>query len=289
MTNSADATPAEPSTTSPSPAEDPPPADTSEIFDLEPHGKDVWVGESPAFPWGRIYGGLTIAQSLWSATQTVIDTHTLHSMHAYFILGGNPSEPVRYEVDRVRNGRSFSTRRVVARQSGGAIFTLECSFQRYEEGVETQTATFPSHVGPPSEYPAAVEGSGIERSHVPQLEGHPLSESWVRFDSPLPDDPRVHACALGYLSDSNAMSAVAASHPLGRLEREEWAATYMAASLDHAMWFHRPLKANDWLLISMEGQGMLRTRGLAIGNVFSVDGEHVATIAQEGLLRVRKN
>ena len=108
------------------------PLDLSGIFDLEPHGPDTFVGESPPYEWGRIYGGLVVAQALWAATHTVQPDHYVHSLHAYFILGGRLDEPVRYEVDRVRNGRSFMTRRVVARQSYGAILTLEASFQRPE-------------------------------------------------------------------------------------------------------------------------------------------------------------
>ncbi|MEL7159108.1 MAG: acyl-CoA thioesterase domain-containing protein, partial [Actinomycetota bacterium] len=129
--------------------EDTTPPDIAGIFELVTHGPDVWIGESPAYPWGRIYGGLVIAQALWAATQTVVDEHAVHSLHGYFILGGDPREPVRYEVDRIRNGRSFTTRRVVARQSGGAIFNLSCSFQRHEDGVETQTESFPADAPDP--------------------------------------------------------------------------------------------------------------------------------------------
>lgn len=262
------------------------PADVSRVFDLETHGPDVWVGESPDYPWGRIFGGLVIAQALWAATQTVADEHVLHSMHSYFILGGNPHEPVRYEVDRIRNGRSFSTRRVVARQSGGAIFNLSCSFQRHEEGVETQTATFPTDAPDPSTVESYREGAGVDRFDV-ELEGNqPRSLVWVRYPGALSDDPRVHLCALAYLSDSNAMDAVAHAHPNGMPEdHETWDQTYMSASLDHAMWFHRPVNANDWLLFDMDGHGILRTRGLTTGHVFSANGDHIATIAQEGLIR----
>ena len=110
------------------------PLDLSRIFELEPHGPDTYVGESPPYEWGRIYGGLVVAQALWAATQTVDPKYAVHSLHAYFILGGDLAEPVRYEVDRVRNGRSFTTRSVSARQSGGAILTLACSFQVAETG-----------------------------------------------------------------------------------------------------------------------------------------------------------
>ena len=261
------------------------PAEVARVFELESHGPDVWVGESPDYPWGRIYGGLVIAQSLWAATQTVVDDHVLHSMHSYFVLGGDPTEPVRYEVDRLRNGRSFTTRQVVARQSSGAIFTISCSFQRHEDGVETQTATFPSDAPDPSTIVSYREGAGIDRAEVP-LDGHPpRSLVWARYPEPLGDDPRKHACALAYLSDSNAMEAVAAAHPRGMPADDQWDETYMTASLDHAMWFHRPVNANDWLLFDMDGHGILRTRGLSTGHVFAANGEHIATIAQEGLIR----
>lgn len=261
------------------------PADVSRVFDLETHGPDVWVGESPDYPWGRIYGGLVIAQALWAATQTVAEEHVLHSMHSYFILGGDPAEPVRYEVDRIRNGRSFTTRRVVARQSSGAIFNLSCSFQRHEQGVETQTAIFPSDAPDPETIDYYREGSGVDRFDVPLEGDQPRSLVWARFTGPLADDPRMHACALAYLSDTNAMDAVATAHPRGIPEGSEWHDIYMSASLDHAMWFHRPVTADDWLLFDMDGHGILRTRGLTTGHVFSANGNHIATIAQEGLIR----
>jgi acyl-CoA thioesterase II len=261
------------------------PAEVERVFELETHGPDVWVGESPDYPWGRIYGGLVIAQSLWAATQTVAVEHTLHSMHSYFILGGDPTEPVRYEVDRIRNGRSFTTRRVVARQSSGAIFTLSCSFQRHEEGVETQTAIFPAGAPLPRDQAQYREGSGVDRCEVKLPTGEPRSLVWARFPGDLGDDTRRHACALAYLSDTNAMDAVATAHPRGIPPGDQWNETYMTASLDHAMWFHRPARADDWLLFDMAGHGILRTRGLTTGHVFTANGDHIATIAQEGLIR----
>ena len=125
--------------------------DLSRVFELEPHGPDTYVGESPAYSWGRIYGGLVVAQALWAATNTVDPKYGVHSLHAYFILGGDLREPVRYEVDRVRNGRSFTTRRVVARQSAGAILTLACSFQVDEGGPESQSASFPKDIPRPED------------------------------------------------------------------------------------------------------------------------------------------
>ena len=260
-----------------------PPLDISGIFELEPHGPDTYVGESPPYSWGRIYGGLVIAQALWAATQTVRPEHAVHSLHAYFILGGELDEPVRYEVDRVRNGRSFTTRRVLARQSGGAILTLECSYQRAENGAETQTASFPDAAPAPEDLETELD-AGVHRCEVKTEEGPPRSLIWARYPHALPDDPRIHACALAYMSDENAMDAVWNSHPDD--PRSEDVDT-MGASLDHAVWFLRPIQADDWNLIDMTAHGMVGTRGLATGHVFGRSGSHVATIAQEGLLRVR--
>lgn len=260
-------------------------ADVTGIFELETHGPDVWLGESPRYPWGRIYGGLVIAQALWAATQTVIDEHSVHSLHGYFILGGTPDEPVRYEVDRIRNGRSFTTRRVVARQSGGAIFAMSCSFQRHEDGVETQTAEFPPQAPNPESLIHHQEGSGIHRIDVKLAEEQPRSLVWSRFPVKLGADPRLQACALAYLSDTNPIDAVATAHPRGLPPEEQWHDTYMTASLDHAMWFHRPARADDWLLLDLDGHGIIRTRGLSTGHVFTGDGQHIATIAQEALIR----
>lgn len=265
-----------------------PPLDLSRVFELEPHGPDTYVGESPPYPWGRIYGGLVIAQALWAATQTVRDDHGLHSLHAYFILGGELSEPVRYEVDRVRNGRSFTTRRVVARQSAGAILTLACSFQVAEGGPESQSATFPEDVPPPDALTPEVD-AGVDVRTVPVRGGPPRSRLWARYPAPLGEDPRLQACGLAYLSDVNPMGAITRSHPrFGAGSDDGWGEQFLGASLDHAMWLHRPARADDWVLVDMTGHGMIGSRGLATGPVFRADGTHVATVAQEGLLRVRR-
>ena len=253
--------------------------DLSRVFELEPHGPDTFVGESPKYSWGRIFGGLVVAQALWSAIQTVKPEYFVHSLHTYFILGGNFDEPVRYEVDRVRNGRSFVTRRVVARQSAGAILTLACSFQVKESGQETQSAPFPAGVPEPKDEDSVYDGGAllidVETSKSP-----PRSRMWARYPSQQDLDPRVHPCTLAYLSDMNPMTAVHASLPEGaKVDEAE------GASLDHAMWFHRPGQPDDWVLLDMEGHGMVGTRGLATGRIFDRSGAHLATVAQEGLLR----
>jgi len=259
---------------------DEPSLDLRRVFELESHGPDTYVGESPAYAWGRIYGGLVVAQALWAATKTVGTSYGVHSLHAYFILGGDLREPVRYEVDRVRNGRSFTTRRVVARQSAGAILTLECSFQVDEEGPNTQSTTFPQDIPAPEELESKWD-AGAERCDVKMPEDPPRSTCWGRFPVALGDDPALHACGLAYLSDMNAMGAVHASFPPGL--REE--GSTMGASLDHSIWFQRPARSDEWMLIDMRGHGMIGSRGLATGLVFQTDGTHVATIVQEGLLR----
>jgi acyl-CoA thioesterase-2 len=260
--------------------------DLSRVFALEPHGPDTWLGESPRYEWGRIYGGLVVAQALRAALHSVRAEHGVHSLHAYFILGGDPAEPVRYEVDRVRNGRSFSTRRVVARQSAGAILTLECSFQKTEEGPDTQSASIPYGV-PPPETLEPIWDAGIERCDFTRKTSEPRSAVWARFPWKLGAEAGLHACALAYLSDLNAMDAITASRPGGPPAGQAWGEEWMGVSIDHAVWFHRPARADDWLLLDFAGHGLIRTRGLATGLVFDRAGTHVATIAQEGLLRRR--
>ncbi len=262
------------------------PLDLSHVFELEPHGPDTFLGESPAYSWGRIYGGLVIAQALWAAIRSVRPEHAIHSLHAYFILGGEPSEPVRYEVDRVRNGRSFSTRRVVARQSAGAILTLACSFQAAEEGPETQSADFPADV-PAADSLVSRWDAGVERRDAPLCKDPPRAVTWARFPLSLGEDPRLQACGLAYLSDLNPLDAVTAAHPDAPPDGE-WGDSLLGVSLDHAIWFQRPARADDWVLLDLSGHGLIRTRGLSTGAVFHPDGSHVATVAQEGLLRRRR-
>jgi acyl-CoA thioesterase-2 len=263
-----------------------PPLDLSRVFELEPHGPDTFVGESPPYAWGRIYGGLVVAQALWAATQTVRPEHGVHSLHAYFILGGDLAEPVRYEVDRLRNGRSFTTRQVVARQSAGAILTLIASFQVAEKGPETQSASFPEGVPGPAGLEVELD-AGVERCDAPAPAAPPRSLVWARYPLPLGEDPRLQACGLAYLSDVSPMNAVTLSHPDCARSGEGLGESMMGASLDHAMWFHRPARADDWVLLDLTGHGMIGSRGLATGPVFDAGGAHVATVAQEGLLRAR--
>jgi len=230
---------------------------------------------------------LVVAQALCAATRTVRPEHVVHSLHAYFILAGDLGEPVRYEVDRVRNGRSFTTRRVVARQSAGAILTLECSFQKEEPGPDTQPTQVPADVPRPETLVPSWD-AGVERRDFARQHTTPRSMTWARFPAKLEPAPALHACALAYLSDMNAMDAISASRPGGPAGGQGWSEDWMGVSIDHAVWFHRPVRADDWLLLDLSGHGLIGTRGLATGLVFDGVGTHVATIAQEGLLRMRK-
>lgn len=257
------------------------------LLALEPHGPDVFVGVSPPYEWGRIYGGQVIAQGLAAAAQTVPDDRPVHSLHAYFILGGRLDEPVRYEVDRVRNGASFMTRRVVARQSYGAILTLEASFQVAEEAADIQTVTMPADVPGPETSDELGWGWMLDRRQVSSdATGRVLT--WVKVDGSVGDSAVAQASALAFASDTSTVAVVRAVHPSGGVSREEFQQLFMGASLDHALWFHRPVRPDRWLLIDMRCHALIGARGLSIGHVFDEDGTHVATIAQEALLRERR-
>jgi acyl-CoA thioesterase-2 len=265
-----------------------PPRDLATLFALEPHGPDTFVGVSPPYEWGRIYGGQVIAQGLCAAARTVPEDRSVHSLHAYFILGGRLDEPVRYEVDRVRNGSSFMTRRVVARQSYGAILTLEASFQVDEAGSDVQTVQMPINVLPPDAVPDLGWGWMMDRRQVSVDERTGRVLTWVRVDGSVGASAVERAAALAFASDTSTVAAVRAVHPRGAVSRMEMRDVFMGASLDHALWFHRPVRTDSWLLIDMQCHALVGVRGLSIGNVFDEGGTHVATIAQEALLRERR-
>ncbi len=258
------------------------PGSLLEILTLDPFDTDRFVGFSPAYSWGRVYGGQVIGQALRAACATVPPEFTVHSLHANFILGGKPDEPIRYEVDRIRDGRSFMTRRVVARQDEGAILNLDASFHAPERDVSTPGAPLPQILPGPETLPRGEWEAFGDVREVPLTRSVDPGRSvmWIRTTEDLGDDPALHACAFAYLSDHNPMDAIVASHPLGL----SWD-TLMTASLDHALWIHRPFRADQWLLFDIGAGGLHDARGLAMGTVHTVDGVHVASIAQEGLVR----
>jgi acyl-CoA thioesterase II len=229
-----------------------------------------------------VFGGQVAGQALVAAGRTVPDERAVHSLHAYFIRPGDPEVPIVYTVDRTRDGRSFSTRRVTAIQHGQAIFTLSASFHRSETGLEHQVPMpeAPDPDGLPERStrlrPVEIRVAGDRRA------GEARSMFWVRARGELPDDPLVHVCAVAYASDLSLLDSVLQAHGL------TWDAEVLsAASLDHAMWFHAPFRADEWLLYWQESPAASGARGLAQGRIFRRDGRLIASVVQEGLIRVR--
>jgi len=258
--------------------------DITTLLTLEPHGPDTFVGTGPDYPWGRVYGGQVVAQALRAAALTVEGPYRAHSLHAYFIRPGDADEPIRFEVDRLRNGRSFVTRQVVARQSGGAILNLSCSFQADEDEADVQTGGLPDVPRPDSGGKDTSWGPLIERRNA----GAPtpgVARTWLRVVGPLDDDPVVHQCALAYASDDAPMEAAITHHPGWVGDDETDFAHFMTASLDHSVWFHRPVQGDAWHLYDLHSDGIRGGRGTSFGRVLTLDGTHVASIAQEVLIR----
>ncbi len=278
------------------------------MFELSSHGPDVHVGVGPQYPWGGLYGGQIVAQALRAAAFSV-DTDLLpHSIRAYFIRRGDATEPVRYEVDRIRNGRSFATRRVVARQAIGAILNAESSFQRPEDSTAIQTVEMPE-VPPADVLDQDSWSPSFERAYVPperladsRRDGAGRRAAWMRVTDPIRNavggevgvddhaddsgEQLLHRCWLAFLSDDLPTDAVLGSHPdAGDPEFEEHRFT---ASLDHTVWFHRPIDVSQWHLHDFTCLHLVGGRGLAVGHVFTAEGVHTATIAQEVLVRDRR-
>lgn len=256
------------------------------MMTLEQHGPDTYVGTGPSYPWGGLYGGQIVAQSLRAAAATVEPGFVVHSLHAYFIRTGDSSQPIRFEVDRLRNGRSFVTRQVVARQPVGAIFTVSVSFQTPEGGPEVQAATMRDVPGP-DDVESETWSEVFDRRFVPNEElGR--ATAWLRMTAPMGDDPLLHACALAYESDDLPTDAVVSLHPDRPKHRDFQEYPFFSASLDHSIWFHRPFRADEWLLHDLTSHALMSSRGLALGHVFTREGLHVATVTQEALIRSRR-
>jgi acyl-CoA thioesterase-2 len=259
------------------------PSSLAELLRLEPHGPDTFVASNVFTPWGRVFGGQVFAQGLRAAALTVDDTYRVHSVRAYFIRGGELSEPIRFEVDRIRNGRSFVTRRVVARQSSGAIFNLDASFQLPEDRAEVQVVHAPD-VPPPEACELVVWGGLHERRIAARDTTAGRFAAWQRVTGPALPEEAYAACALAFISDDVPMAAARTVHPVA-WEPPPNPHIAMSASLDHAMWVHREVPVGEWLLFDLYGQGWQGGRGLAFGHVFTTAGVHVASIAQEVLVR----
>jgi acyl-CoA thioesterase-2 len=275
------------------------------LLDLERIELDIFRGYSPAVASVRVFGGQVAGQALVAAGRTVADGRLVHSLHSYFIRPGDPATPIIYTVDRVRDGRSFTTRRVVAVQHGQAIFSLSASFQHPEEGLDHQSS-LPVTPAPDSLPTAEERSRSREARGLPAQRGPvgwpfdmrvvPSDPSgtgvdlaldggrylvWMKAAGELPDDPLLHACVLTYASDLTQLNTVVMRHGLTReLTRLKM------ASLDHAVWFHRPFRADGWLLYDQQSPSASGGRGLSNGRVFSADGRLVATVMQEGMIRV---
>ena len=276
------------------------------ILDLEPLEVNLFRGRSPQVPWQRVFGGQVIGQALVAACRTV-EGRPPHSLHAYFLLPGDPAVPIIYEVDRIRDGKSFTTRRVVAIQHGHAIFSMSVSFHNDEPGLDFQV-TMPD-VPHPDALPSEAE---IKQKILPQLpeavrryyererpiELRPVEferylgkkidnarfHVWIRTTGSLPDDPAIHQCVLAYASDMTLLDASLIPH--GRTVFEQ---AIQPASLDHALWFHRPFRADDWLLYAQDSPSASGARGFSRGLIFTRDGTLVASVAQEGLIREHRD
>jgi acyl-CoA thioesterase-2 len=273
------------------------------LMQLEPLGGDRFLAQSEDIGTPAVFGGQVLGQSLAAASLTVGADRPVHSMHAYFLLPGEHA-PIEYSVDRVRDGRSFTTRHVVARQGERIIFEMSASFQTVDDGVEHQLA-MPTVEGPEGliselDQRLALGDRLPERWRIKGLEPHGIeyrrveaddllapvvrpSESaiWMRAIAPLPDDPMVHRALLAYASDHGLLRAAMLPHGLSFMSGQ-----VRPASLDHAMWFHRDFRMDDWLLYVLDSPSASGARGLCRGSLFTRDGRLVASTAQEGMLRI---
>ena len=274
-----------------------------ELLDLEQIEQNIFRGRSPDERVQRVFGGQVAGQALVAAGRTVPEDRPVHSLHAYFIRPGDPAVPLVYTVDRVRDGRSFTTRRVTAVQHGKAIFTLSASFHHPEPGLEhampMPAVPAPEELRPNVEriaealgepLPAAFMDSPIDlRSVGPlsmEVEANPALYAgnnlvWLRVTERLPDDPLLHVCLMTYASDLTLLETVLLEHGVSWID-------WSGASLDHAMWFHRPFRADQWLLYAQESPVAAGGRGLARGEVFTADGQLVVSVVQEGLIRINR-
>ncbi len=276
--------------------------DLVRLLDLEVIEVNIFRGVSPGEDRQRIFGGQVAGQALVAAVRTVDDDRPVHSLHAYFLRPGDPTVPVLYQVDRIRDGRSFTTRRVVAIQHGRPIFNLSASFHIEEPGYAHQD-DMPDVPGPddlPSRADEWAEAGEAEdwanRPHPLDFRYitaspfrrttplPPVQQVWFRADGALPDDQILHTCLLTYASDMTLLDTTLLPHGTGAID-----GGIMMASLDHAMWFHGPFRADEWLLYDQRTPAGMGGRGLATGRVFTHDGRLIASVVQEGLIRRRSS
>jgi acyl-CoA thioesterase-2 len=261
-----------------------PVTDLRSLLALEPVKPDAFLGGGPVLGWGRLYGGQVVAQALRAAGLTVATGHHPQSLHAYFVRAGDERKPVLYEVERVRDSRSFATRQVVAYQAGGAILNLIASFHSPEPGADIDAVVAPGAVPAPATLPDEPTELLFDRRSVSRRsDPEPYELAWMRVREELGVDDALHACAFAYLSDEFPLGTALGAHPVV----PDWERVF-TASLDHAIWFHRPFRADEWLLFELRGAGVADARGLGTARIFDRNGRHVASIAQEALARERR-
>jgi len=264
--------------------------------------EDIFTGPSLPQPLGRVFGGQVLAQSLVAAMRTISEDRFVHSMHGYFLRPGDAEQPITFSVDRIHDGRSFSTRRTQAYQNGLPILSMIASFQSADEGLDHQVE-MPAGLADPESLPSAAETlAGIDHPvaeswaserafdmrHIPSpiyfsVEGEHVAHQavWLRAKSPLPDDENLHRAALAYASDYSILEPIMRGHGVA------WGTPGLkAASLDHAMWFHRFGRVDEWMLYVQESPNAVGGRGLSLGRIYSRDGVLLASVAQEGMVRV---
>ena len=272
------------------------------ILDLEQSGENVFLGQDAGSARQRVFGGQVLAQALTAGYRTVSDTRVAHSLGAYFLRAGTPGTPISYTVELTRDGGSFSARRVVADQGGRVIFSMVCSFHERESGLDHADRT-PDGVLPPEDCPPLSEVLGARSRRAAEawrqefgvletrfasdtstldLQGHQdaAMKLWVRAESTLPDNPRLHQAVLAYASDLTLLAVSTVPHPV-----EFGAPNMQVASIDHSMWFHRPARADEWLLYDQVSPSASAGLGFSFGRLFA-NGRLAASCAQEGLIRM---
>jgi acyl-CoA thioesterase-2 len=278
-----------------------------DLLDLEQIEQNIFRGTQPNESLLRVFGGQVAGQALVAAGRTVPADRPVHSLHAYFLRPGDPSIPIVYEVDRIRDGKGFTTRRVVGIQHGKAIFNLAASFQTPEEGpahqqqmpavpdpgslptLRERMQDYREELGGWFDRPRAIDIRYVgdpprvlrDKIRAGEVEGTHRSSVWMRADGKLPDDPLLHVCAVTFASDMTLLDSTLSPHGLA-LGKDP----LMLASLDHAMWFHRPFRADEWFIYDQESPATGGGRGLARGSIYTQDGDLVVSVMQEGLIRL---
>jgi acyl-CoA thioesterase-2 len=271
-----------------------------EIFELEPIEQNIFRGVSYDLGFPNLFGGQVLGQALIAAARTVEPERSAHSFHAYFLRPGDAKAPIVYQVNCIRDGGSFTTRHITAIQHGRPIFDMSASFQLPEAGFEHQDS-MPADVPPPGDLKSQQELHADNNGRLPDtlvvsrpVEIRPVipsagdreaarSRSWFRSIEPMPADPRMHQALLAYASDFELLATALLPHSVSPMRGE-----IFGASLDHALWIHRPFRIDDWLLYDRHSPNACNGRGLGWGKIYSRDGRLVASVAQEGLIRKRK-